>query len=570
MDFNIAGNVIFHDRLYSNEELNKMQSWIRCKFDGIESGSRVAVAMNRTPLMLVTLFELLKKGIAFMPIELSFPDERLKYMFDKAEINTVISDCEKTVCGRDTILIEYDENQKVFEKKTFDDEKESVRDDGVAYVLFTSGTTGNPKAVEVLRRGLKNFIEGIAETINFSNSPVVLCLTNITFDIFFLESVFALQRGMTVVIADENERNNPRLIKKLIETNKVNTMQCTPSTMKMLEMIDPELKFLQEMDTLMLGGEPLPESMLKTLQKSFNGRIYNMYGPTETTIWSTVSDLTFKNEVDIGSPIKNTEIIIADENLKPVQNGCEGEILITGYGLAKGYLNDEKLTDKAFVSIIYNGEMIRAYKTGDFGYRKENGKYVCVGRKDGQVKVLGHRIELGDVEYHISRIPEVTNDVVTINPNDSRLICFYMAEREYEENELRKKAAFYLPDYMIPTKWIRVEELKYTSSGKTDRKSMVELYKDMIDSSDIEKKIVSLNENTKDDKLTKIISCLGLSDKDINAETVLLTLGLDSLKYVSRLVEIEDMFDIEFEDEMLSPDYFHTIGEMVDYIKAVE
>ena len=570
MDFNIAGSVIYHNRLYTNAELKNIYSRIQQSLEGIESGTRVALAMNRTPLMLVTLFVLLKKGIPFMPIDLTFPDERLKYMFDKAEINTVISDSKETICGKDTILINYDENQKKHIEKYSEDEENTVSNDEVAYVLFTSGTTGKPKAVEVLRGGLENFIEGIMEKVKFTDNVVMLCLTNFTFDIFFLESVLALQEGMIVVLADEIERNNPRLIKNLIEINNVNTMQCTPSTMKMLEMIDPELEMLHGIETIMLGGEPLPESMLIALQKAITGRIYNMYGPTETTIWSTVSELTLEKEVDIGFPIKNTEILIVDEKMIILPDGNEGEILITGSGLAKGYLNDSELTDKAFVYIEHNRKKMRAYKTGDFGYRKENGKYICLGRKDGQVKVLGHRIELGDVEYHISRIPEVTNDVVIFNQNDSILVCLYLSDKIVDENTLRKKAALYLPDYMIPTKWIRVDNLMYTPSGKIDRKSMTELYKEHFDLTYTENEIDSLEGKNEDTELMKIISCFGISDKELSEETILLSLGLDSLKYVSCLVKIEDMFDIEFEDEMLSPDYFNTIGELVDYIKSIK
>ncbi len=572
MYFDIKGNVVFHNRVYTNDYLRKMEKYVIEALGEQKEGNVVALAMNRTPLLLAALFAFLKKGIPFLPIDLSFPQERLAYMLEKADVKTILSDCESVVCGIDTVFLNSEEDvDSKYEILPQEEEHTFISEDEVAYILFTSGTTGLPKAVEVLRRGLKNFIDGIMEAVIFAPDCRIACLTNITFDIFFLETVLALNVGMTVVLADENERNNPRLIQKLLVSNEVNAMQCTPSTMRMLEMIDPQFTFLKGIQTVMLGGEPLPQTMLLTLQQVMTGRIYNMYGPTETTIWSTVSDLTKEKEVNIGKPIKNTHIYIVDDDLKPVQNGDEGEILIAGDGLARGYLQDEEKTAKAFVMLSGVNGTVRVYRTGDFGYKSSTGEYICTGRRDGQVKVLGHRIELGDVEYHIARIPNMGNNVVVADPDDgNRLICFYLSEYEKHGEELRQEALKILPDYMVPCSWIRVPKLIYTASGKTDRKAIFEKYKAVVEKKDNTKKVCVEETNTSDQDslLHKIMSCFEVVEDEITVDTVFESLGLDSLKYVSYLVNIEELFDIEFEDEMLSLEYFKTFGELVEYIET--
>lgn len=567
MNFDMTGQVIFHGQLFSNNHLKNLEAIVLKKISGLKQGEKIALAMERTPLMLVTLFALLKKGIPFLPINTSFPMERLEYMLYKAEIKTILSDSKGTICGRKTVYLPYPKEAYFSEVKdsNVSEKTEDISEDETAYILFTSGTMGLPKAVDVLRKGLKNFIEGIVEKVIFPQDCRIACITNMTFDIFFLESILALNAGMTIVLADENERNNPRLIKKLIDDNKVNVMQCTPSTMRMLEMIDSEYGFLQNMETLMIGGEPFPPTLLATLRNVMPGRIYNMYGPTETTIWSTLSDLTEAKEVNIGKPIKNTEVYIVDEELKLVPEGEEGEIVIAGVGLARGYLHDKERTEKAFISLKMDLGVIRAYRTGDFGYVGSNRDYFCTGRRDDQVKVLGHRIELGDVEHHIGRIPGIRSNVVIADPEDAnRLMCFYLSDEEIKESDLRKEALELLPDYMVPNNWVRVEELLYTASDKIDRKSMLAKYRNTEQKCKEEKR-----EDKADDILRILKEVFEFTGQAIEPDTVLKSLGVDSIKYISVIVELEEVFDIDFEDEMLSGDYFTVIQDLTDYIREV-
>lgn len=585
MSFFMNGNVVYHGALYRREKLEKVkENVMKCIRKRCQQGKPVALSMKRTPIFLVTIFALLEEKIPFLSIDLSFPEERLKYMLDQAGIDIVITDNKEeiTILKREVLVIsetcegevcELDENNWVSDfsgKKSVDAEDENDVD-AIAYLLFTSGTTGLPKAVEVYRSGLINFIQGIPMAVKFPEHERIACLTSQTFDIFFLESVMALCVGMTVVLADDTERANPRMIIRILKENKVNVMQSTPSALRMIQAADEKFSCLKEVKTLMIGGEPLPLSLLKDIQKVSKGKIYNMYGPTETTIWSTVADLTESSYVHIGQPIKDTQIYIVDELLREVADQESGEIVIAGAGLAKGYCKNVEKTNEQFVIMERDYTPIRVYRTGDYGCIDKNGMYICNGRKDDQVKLLGHRIELGDVEGNIQKIEGIKNAMVAVTI-EQHMVCFYVPEEETTElnsQYLTSEAAKSLPDYMIPARWIRVPELLYTASQKSDRKAMLAMYCDNQSTCVSDKNLVGERADTteNDEVYCKVLECLGLSDEEGILKMELTSLGIDSVQYIERMVDIEDCFDLEFGDEMLTIGYFTTLEELIQYVR---
>jgi len=573
MSFYINGDIVYHGKNYDCEQLVELKEKVRInirRFCG--SGKTVALSMKRTPVLLITIFALLDEKIPFLPIDILYPEDRLCYMLDKAGVDIVISDenDSKKICGRSVLHIMVDFRESASRKaKNIISVEEENDDEALAYLLFTSGTTGLPKAVEVRRKGLINFVQGIPEVVAFPNDSRIACMTSQTFDIFFLESVMALCTGMTVVLADDVERANPRMIIKLLEENYVNVMQSTPSALRMIQMIDTNFECLKYIDTIMVGGEKFPLSLLSDLQKSVKGKIYNMYGPTETTIWSTVANLTKSQIVHIGHPIKDTQIYIMDDSLQEMPEGVEGEILIAGAGVAKGYCNDVEKTDKQFVIIEKDNVKIRAYKTGDLGCLSDTGVYMCGGRKDDQVKVLGHRIELGDVEGNIQKIKGVKNAMVAVSPEDeNHLVCFYVAEKILENKYLNSESLKVLPNYMIPNRWLQVPELLYTASQKSDRKSMVEKYWYNKENVNIVER-ASVEHKAQDNIYDLLLRCLQLTKQDGQLDTELVSLGIDSVQFVERMVDVEENFDFEFEDEMLTVGYFRTIGDLLEYIREV-
>lgn len=569
MDFRINGTVVYRHRYYSAGVLNKKQERIveQLRQRKWDRKRPVALIMRRTPKMLALMFALLQEHIAFLPLDLSVPEERLRYMLQKADVSCILSDVfrRKRFLGYDVIRIS-DRTLKEECSESITGVMEPYSEsyiygpEDIAYLLFTSGTTGYPKAVEISQRALANFVKEVPKQIGLSWDDRIGSFTGVTFDIFFLESIMSLNCGLTVVLADDAGRNNPKYICDLIETENITALQMTPSMLAMIQMVDREFESLNGIRVLMVGGESFPSGLLTALQKAVGGgAIYNMYGPTETTIWSSIADLTVSEVVHVGKPIANTDIYIVSDQLEVLDEGVTGEIAISGEGLARGYRNDEERTVKSFVQLTVNGVQKRAYLTGDLGYVDGNGNIFCSGRKDGQVKILGHRIELADIEENVRRINGVKNATVAVyGEGIKRLVCFYIADMPLEDHFLITELQRRLPDYMLPDKWIRVPEICYTTSRKTDRNAMIENY---LKEESKEEELVF--EHDEKDRATKMVDFLRSKGKKVSLDTEIKEILPDSIQYIEFMVFIEDTFDIEIEDKMLNVEYFSTLNELV-------
>ena len=221
----------------------------------------------------------------------------------------------------------------------------------------------------------------------------------------------------------------------------------------------------------MIGGDPFPLNLLKKLQRVTTAKIYNMYGPTKTTIWSTVSEQTNKNHIDIGRPIKDTQIFITDENLELLKSGQIWEICIAGAGLTKDYHGKNELTSEKFVSLPSNPN-IKVYRTGDLGKHLQDGTFECLGRIDNQVKIRGFRIELEEIEKNINQYPAISQSVVRVTSSvksSDFLEALYIADQSVDESKLKEFLIQKLPEYMIPIKYTQVNEFVYLPNGKIDR-----------------------------------------------------------------------------------------------------
>lgn len=515
MRINDKANLIFHDKLYCSKEIRNDIDKLKCILYETNKNTNItlAVALPRSVELIISILTLLEAGITFLLIDMTYPRDRIEYMLNNAGINNILTN--KKTYEENEILQSYDtifiDCENVTEKSDI-----YFQDNEIAYILYTSGSTGYPKAVEVTKRGLNNFFEAIPEIIDFSSTRRIACFTSFTFDIFFLEAILSLIKGLTVILADESEQNNPSKMSQLIEQYDIDMIQMTPSRLKLLYIYDKELTCLQNMKIIMIGGEQFPSELLKILQVKTNARIYNMYGPTETTIWSTIAELTNESVISIGYPIKNTKIHILDENLHEVKTGEVGEICISGEGLAKGYINNICKTNENFVD-IYLEKKIRIYRTGDYGQYDQNGRLLCLGRKDDQIKLLGHRIELNEIDNILMRWAKVITSVTCYqtNENGGKLITYYQADNEIDSHEFIIYLKEYLPSYMIPHIYQKVPKFIYTSSGKIDRKSILMQYSDLntLDNEDINEKNTTLNlenqiisiikQNTKMNRLEK-------------------------------------------------------------------
>lgn len=559
MDFynDLNGCLIFNNEMFYSDGLKKKVKVIEDKFSSnsiFDQNNLVAIAVPRSVYLIASVIACLDCGIVYLPIDIEGqPKNRINYALNSANIQTVVtlSSVNYDFGDRNIIYLDKCNIESDNIKLSFDSE--------LAYILYTSGTTGNPKAVEVTRKGLINFIVSIPRIIKFAENDIIASFTNFTFDIFFLEAVLPLYCGMTVVLATKEQMENPRKSVKLLLDKKVTMLQSTPSRLRLLKLIDSELNCLKNLKTIMIGGEPFPVELLCSLQKIKDCNIYNMYGPTETTIWSSIADLTNTHEIHIGLPIHNTNFYLLDNNLNPVSKGQQGEICIGGLGLADGYLDNIKQTEKSFVYLPFK-PFERVYITGDLGFYDENDKLIFIGRKDSQIKINGNRVELEEVEECLNSLKNIDISVVCFDFEHNELIAFYMAQYEIDEHETINELKQLIPDYMIPHKYVLIEKIYYTDSGKVNRKEMLNIYYKKIANSDFD-----YNKSEIGKKITDIAVNI-LNSKVIDMSEPLDLIGFDSIKYITFIVELENEFDIEFGEDKLTMASFKDMNELMNYL----
>lgn len=559
MDFynDLNGCLIFNNEMFYSDGLKKKVKAIEDKFSSnsiFDQNNLVAIAVPRSVYLIASVIACLDCGIVYLPIDIEGqPKNRINYALNSANIQTVVtlSSVNYDFGDRNIIYLDKCNIESDNIKLSFDSE--------LAYILYTSGTTGNPKAVEVTRKGLINFIVSIPRIIKFAENDIIASFTNFTFDIFFLEAVLPLYCGMTVVLATKEQMENPRKSVKLLLDKKVTMLQSTPSRLRLLKLIDSELNCLKNLKTIMIGGEPFPVELLCSLQKIKDCNIYNMYGPTETTIWSSIADLTNTHEIHIGLPIHNTNFYLLDNNLNPVSKGQQGEICIGGLGLADGYLDNIKQTEKSFVYLPFK-PFERVYITGDLGFYDENDKLIFIGRKDSQIKINGNRVELEEVEECLNSLKNIDISVVCFDFEHNELIAFYMAQYEIDEHETINELKQLIPDYMIPHKYVLIEKIYYTNSGKVNRKEMLNIYYKKIANSDFD-----YNKSEIGKKITDIAVNI-LNSKVIDMSEPLDLIGFDSIKYITFIVELENEFDIEFGEDKLTMASFKDMNELMNYL----
>jgi amino acid adenylation domain-containing protein len=569
MNFNTLGTIIANNKRCDSDsiryEMNRIKEMLSTY---VVPGEIVGLALPRTEYILITVMALLECQIPFLAIDLNLPETRVKLMLKNAGVKKIVTTkgvSEELLAEYECLYIESEKKQGIAAADYSENE--------LAYIIHTSGSTGQPKAVEVTKEGLACFLNAMPEKIPFIPGKAMACLSNYTFDIFFLEAVLALSKGLTVVIANEEEQSNPKRIIDLIERYDIKLLQMTPSKMKLIWLYDKELVCLNQAEAVMLGGEAFPKELLEFLKKKKNLKIYNLYGPTETTVWSAVSDLTRKEIIDIGEPLSYVKFYLLGEDLKPVSAGETGEIYIGGKGVAKGYRNNTEQTVQHFVKLpLEPGKTI--YRTGDMACYDQDGFLVFMGRKDNQVKLRGHRIELEEIDANLMKLEDIKLSVTCFDQENQELIAFYISEEPIENSILQQHLKKFLPGHMIPGSYYRTKSFNYTDSGKVDRRSMLALAETLTTLECAEK--VTESESTIGDKIfcdsvaDRIIQIIKTNIKEKGREVTckdnLSDLGVNSLSYIDIIVQFEDAFDIIIGDDKLYLTAFSNIGELKEYI----
>ena len=503
-----------------NTKANQLAHYIENTFGSMKN-KIIGIMINRSPEMIVGLLAILKSGATYLPIDPDYPEERISYMLSNSGTNTILVnsktinlvkfECNKILVDLSSSLFIQNSNGKNLNL--------DLSTDSLAYLIYTSGSTGKPKGVMLSHNNLFNFVLGMKNIINFSPEKTMISLTTICFDIFGLELWCSLCFGLKLVLANEKEQNITELLNDLCKKEHVNMIQTTPSRYMNLLKDTDHLDFINELTDIMVGGEPLPKNLLANFKKISHANIYNMYGPTETTIWSTVKDMTNTDFIAVGHPIMNTKCYILDHNQKLLPPNTPGELYIGGDGVSKGYLNRNTLTNEKFIKSPFDDNYM-LYNTNDLAYYTSDGDIVHLGRTDFQVKIRGYRIELEEIENRIIQYAGISNAVVTADKENKYLSCYYVSSEEIKIPTLISYLLKYLPNYMVPAYFMRLDKIPLTPNGKVDRKSLPDIAKNN-DNIELAK--------TQTEKIISSAISMILHTNEIDINTPFLSLGLDSL-----------------------------------------
>ncbi|HEX8433205.1 MAG TPA: amino acid adenylation domain-containing protein, partial [Longimicrobium sp.] len=461
-----------------NRRANRLAHHLRAI--GVGPDRRVAISLERGPEMMVALLGVLKAGGAYVPLDPAYPADRLRATLEDSAPAVLLTQAALARrydgLGIPTLALDADAASWA-EQPRSNPARAGLTPDNLAYVIYTSGSTGKPKGVMNVHRGVVNLLAAMRSTLGVEPSDRLLAVTTLAFDISVLELFLPLMSGARVEILPRAASADPVLLREAIEESGATILQATPATWRLLVeggwAGEPRLRALS-------GGEALTAE-LASLVRDRVGSLWNVYGPTETTIWSTAQPVEKvpdgeRRPVSIGAPLANTRVYVLDAAGEPVPVGVAGELYIGGAGVARGYLDQPDITAERFVADAYSGEAgARLYRTGDRVRWLADGTLEFLGRNDFQVKIRGFRIELGEIESRLAAHPAVREATVAARedvPGDTRLVAYWVGEEVADVQELRAHLSERLPEHMVPAAYVHLAALPLTPNGKLDRKAL--------------------------------------------------------------------------------------------------
>jgi amino acid adenylation domain-containing protein len=461
-----------------DERSNRLAQALRAR--GIKRGDHIGLCLPRGLDMLMALIAVLKAGATYVPLDPSFPAARLAFYAEDAPLALLLTHADVENAPRAWAadaanrILELDKD-KAWTQQSADPLAKSEHDvqaEDVAYLIYTSGSTGKPKGVRVPHRAVANFLGSMQQEPGIGRDDRLAAVTTLSFDIAVLELMLPLSIGATVLIVPRETAMDGNLLGALLKSERATIMQATPGMWRML--LDSRFKAPSGFKAL-VGGESLPLDLAKTMLDRC-GEVWNLYGPTETTIWSTIWKLDAKKlaaGISIGKPVANTQVWILDAEQQPCPIGVPGEICIGGLGVALGYHQRPDLSADRFVEDAAG----LLYRTGDKGRWRDDGLLEHMGRLDFQVKVRGYRIELGEIEAACQQEASVAQCVVLARedrPGDVRLVAYIVPTGvvRFDEEAMRSHMRGNLPDYMLPQHVVMLDKLPLLPNGKVDRKAL--------------------------------------------------------------------------------------------------
>jgi amino acid adenylation domain-containing protein len=464
------GTVLSRSELADRSD--RLASWLI--ENGAGHGALVGIYMERSIEMLVSVLGVLKAGAAYVPLDPTFPRLRIEQILLETKVPVLLT------------LTRHRKDLHISDARIFCVDSEAgalqilplqplpkIHSEMRAYVIFTSGSSGVPKGVEVAHGSIVNLLNSARELLEIGPQDRLFAITTLAFDISVLELLLPLVAGGTVIIGSNEAAADSNLLMDQLATSRATVLQATPVTFRMLldSGFQPKPGF-----KMLCGGEAWTTELSERLL-ALGARLWNMYGPTETTVWSSMTEIKRgQPRVVIGPPIANTRFYVVDERLQPVPAGTQGELLIGGAGVALGYFQRQLLTAEKFVADpnLPGGRM---YRTGDAVRQFEGDRLEFIGRLDQQIKLRGYRIELGEIETAMMACEGIRDAVAMLrkdNSGDAFLVGFYRAANDVPASLLRESLAQRLPGYMVPRNFERLDAFPLTPNGKTDRLSLAD------------------------------------------------------------------------------------------------
>jgi amino acid adenylation domain-containing protein len=472
--------VVFENQQLTYRELNKRANQLAHYLQqlGVKPDVMVGICVERSIEMVVGLLAIMKAGGAYMPLDPAYPKERLAFTLADSQVSVLLAHAHlvNDLPPHSAQLVCIDTDSTAFADYSAENLVSNAMPEDLAYVIYTSGSTGKPKGVQIPHSAVVNFLSTMRQIPGLAKEDILLSVTTLSFDIAALELYLPLIVGARLVLVNREITTDSNQLLKQLVSNGVTVMQATPATWRMLVAAGWQSKNTMK---ILCGGEALDSSLAYQLLER-GKEVWNLYGPTETTIWSAVQKVNYQQQQQgvsfIGRPIANTQFYILDPHQTLVPVGVPGELHIGGVGLARGYWNRPELTREKFIySPFESGK--RLYKTGDLARYLTDGKIEFLGRIDHQVKIRGFRIELGEIEALLEQHPQVRETVVVARediPNDCRLVAYLVNHDNATPsvNELRGFLKEKLPEYMLPSAFVVLDALPLTPNRKVARRAL--------------------------------------------------------------------------------------------------
>ncbi len=534
--------LVFEEKRFTYRQLDEMSNSLAhdLRGRGVKPNDVVPIIARRSWHIITAMLGILKAGGAYMPVDPSYPADRIEYMIAVSNAHIAL------VYGYTGTLRVPELQLGDFDYARNRGHMDNVNGaDDLCYVMFTSGSTGRPKGVAICHKNLQNYCDNnaknLCQKIIKPHISSIVSVANTIFDMFVTESIFSLLNGITIYFANGESVVSQAKLSRLIIKNKIEVIQTTPTKMRSYILDKENMHYLKELKIIILGGEPLTAELFLLLKKYTDAVIVNIYGPTETTVCST-GNIVEDTDITIGKPIANTQIYILDKGRKPLPIGVAGELCISGDGVGRGYLNQPELTAEKFIpNPFLAGKTM--YCTGDLARWRTDGKLECLGRIDTQVKIRGLRIELGEIESVMNTFPGIGLAAAADKRDDNGrqyLAGYYVSGREVDEKQLRRHLSAKLPAYMVPNYFMRLDAMPMTAGGKIDRKNLlVPVFGDRTEG--YEEPV------TRSEKILAGIWKGLLHYDTVGRNTDFIESGGDSLGAISMLALIEQEFGVHME-----------------------